>query len=74
VQTEDKATASYVRTAVHKRPTLQDLATQEQAYKSCAAALGWRVGNLIPHQELERHRRAHQQKNRTKKPATEPAE
>jgi hypothetical protein len=74
VTTQDKITVIYVRTAVHKRPGRQDLATQEQACRSCAAALGWRVGNLIAHQDLDCHRRAHQHDDRTEKPTADPAE
>jgi site-specific DNA recombinase len=47
VRTQDKTTAIYVRTAVHDRTGGQSLATQEQACRTYAAALGWRVGEAF---------------------------
>jgi hypothetical protein len=76
MDTQDNTTVIYVRNSMQPGSPDESLATQEQACQSYAAARGLRVGNLIPHQELERHRRArqHQHADRTEKPAPEAEE
>ena len=47
MRTQDKATATYVRTGVHLGSSDQSPAAQEQACRSYAAARGWHVGEVF---------------------------
>ena len=55
--TQDKTTAIYVRTAVHNKTGDQSLAMQEQACRTYAAALGWRVGEVFADEGIAGTRR-----------------